>query len=198
MRIVCALLLAGLTAVAADPGFKPMFNGKNLDGWEGDSRIWRVEKGEVVGNTDNVKLEDNSFLITKAEYGDFVLRTKIKLRNHNTGIQFRSERLPNFVVKGLQADAAENAWWGSIYDEKGTRGVIVNGWKDKAEKVVRANDWNDYEISANGEVIQIRVNGMLTSELRDTSKPRGIIALQVHKGPGMEVRFKDLEIKSLR
>lgn len=198
MRIVCALLLAGLTAVAADPGFKPMFNGKNLDGWEGDSRIWRVEKGEVVGNTDNVKLEDNSFLITKAEYGDFVLRTKIKLRNHNTGIQFRSERLPNFVVKGLQADAAENAWWGSIYDEKGTRGVIVNGWKDKAEKVVRANDWNDYEISANGEVIQIRVNGMLTSELRDTSKQRGIIALQVHKGPGMEVRFKDLEIKSLR
>lgn len=198
MRIVCALLLAGLTAVAADPGFKPMFNGKNLDGWEGDSRIWRVEKGEVVGNTDNVKLEDNSFLITKAEYGDFVLRTKIKLRNHNTGIQFRSERLPNFVVKGLQVDAAENAWWGSIYDEKGTRGVIVNGWKDKAEKVVRANDWNDYEISANGEVIQIRVNGMLTSELRDTSKPRGIIALQVHKGPGMEVRFKDLEIKSLR
>jgi hypothetical protein len=198
MRIALLLVTLWTAVYAADAGFHPMFKGKDLAGWQGDTRIWRMEKGEVVGNTDNVKLEDNSFLITKREYGDFVLRTKMKLRNHNSGIQFRSEALPNFVVRGLQADAAEGNYWGSIYDEKGKRGVIVNGWKGKAETVVKANDWNDYEISAKGNLIQLRVNGMLTAELQDDSRPKGIIAFQVHKGPGMEVRFKDTQIKELR
>jgi hypothetical protein len=198
MRYVAFCAATALLCFAAEPGFKPLFNGKNLEGWDGDPRLWRVEHGEIVGKTDGIELEDNSFLISKKEYGDFVLRLKMKLRNHNSGVQFRSEALPKWVVRGYQADAAEDNWWGGIYEEKGKRGVMVNGWKGKAEKVVRQGDWNDYEIRAQGDHIQIRLNGLLTAELHDSERLKGIIALQLHKGPGMEARFKDIRIQELR
>ncbi len=178
-------------------GFKPLFNGRNLSEWKGDAKLWKVEKGVIVGSTDGIEIPHNTFLIHKQEFGDFHLKFQIRLRNHNSGVQFRSEELPDFVVKGLQADMAEGAWWGSIYDEKGTRGVIANGWKGKAEKVVKAGDWNDYEIWAKGDQIRITVNGMVTAELKDSSKLSGVLALQLHKGPGMKAEFRSLRIKRL-
>ena len=69
----------------------------------------------------------------------------MKLRNHNSGIQFRSDLIPDlkWVVRGYQADVAENNYWGCIYEEKSPkRGILVNGWS-KAEKVVKLKDWND-------------------------------------------------------
>lgn len=185
-------------AAATEPGFKPLFNGKNLKGWEGDPRLWSVRNGVIVGSTEGVEIQDNTFLITKEKYQDFDLRFEIKLRNHNSGVQFRSEVLPNFVVKGLQADAAEGNWWGSIYDEKGKRGVIVNGWKGKAEKVVKANDWNDYQIYAKGGDIRITVNGLVTSELHGEEPKAGVIALQLHKGPSMMAEFRNIRIQKLK
>jgi len=122
----------------------------------------------------------------------------MKLRNHNSGIQFRSEALPNWVVRGYQADAAENNYWGSIYEEKGTRGILVNGWKGKAEKVVRPNDWNEYEILCQGDHIQLKLNGLVTADLHDSARREGIIALQLHRGPPMEVYFRNIRIKVLK
>lgn len=198
LRRLFLLTLLSFGAFAADD-FRPLFDGQSLDGWDGDPRLWKAQDGMIVGSTDGVSLDKNTFLIyRKAEFGDFHLRAKVKLRNHNSGIQFRSEALPNWVVKGYQADMAEGNWWGSIYDEKGTRGVMVNGWKGKAEKVVKPNDWNDVEIRAEGDHLQVWVNGLLTSDLHDSAKSSGIIALQLHQGPGMQVQFKDIEIKTLK
>jgi len=199
-RVVCLILLiAGAIANAADGGFKPLFDSKTLNGWEGDPRLWKAENKSIVGSTDGVTLQDNTFLIyRKKEFANFHLKAKVKLRNHNSGIQFRSEELPNFVVKGYQADMAEGNWWGSIYDEKGKRGVIVNGWKDKAEKVVRPTGWNEVEVRCEGDHIQVFVNGLLTSDLHDSAKLSGIIALQLHKGPGMQAEFRELLIKELK
>lgn len=196
MRSLFLVLLLSLSLQAED-GFQSLFNGKNLDGWDGDPRLWRVENGQIIGSTDGIELKDNSFLLYKDPFANFILRVKMKLRNHNSGIQFRSEALPNWVVRGYQADAAEGNWWGGVYEEKGSRGVMVNGWKGKAEKVVKRGDWNEYEILADGDRIQLKLNGMVTSELRDSAKLKGIIALQLHKGPGMEVRFRDIRIKEL-
>lgn len=198
LSLVFSLALAAQTMSSeAKEGFKPFFNGKDLSEWKGDPRLWKVQDGVIVGSTDGVKLTHNTFLIHSGEYGDFILRFQVKLRNHNSGVQFRSEELPDFVVKGLQADMAEGNYWGSIYDEKGTRGLIVNGWQGKADKVVKANDWNDYEISCKGDQIRITVNGIVTAELRDSSKLSGIIALQLHAGPGMKAEFRNLRIKTL-
>jgi hypothetical protein len=182
----------------AKDGFRPLFNGRDLDGWDGDPRLWRVADGVIVGSTEGVTLGTNSFLVTKQGFGDFHLKAQVKLRNHNSGIQFRSEALPGWVVRGLQGDMAENNHWGSVYDERGKRGIMVNGWTGKAEKVVRANDWNDYEVICNGDLIQIKVNGLLTAELRDTTRMNGVIALQLHRGPAMEAQFRNLRIKVLR
>ncbi len=185
-------------AAKVEPGFKPIFNGKNLDGWDGDPRLWSVKNGIIVGSTEGVELTDNTFLISKKQYQDFELRLEIKLRNHNSGVQFRSEALPNHVVKGLQADAAEGNWWGSIYDEKGKRGVIVNGWKGKGETVVKATDWNDYRIYAKGGDIKITLNGLVTSELHGEEPKSGIIALQLHKGPPMLAEFRNIRIQEFK
>ena len=191
------LVLLATFGLAQEAGFHPLFDGKTLNGWEGDPRLWRVENGELIGSTEGVTLQANSFLIHENQFGDFHLKLQVKLRNHNSGVQFRSERFPNWVVHGLQADMAEGNWWGSIYDEKGTRGVIVNGWKDKAERVVKPGDWNDVEVYCKGGLIQIRVNGLLTAELHDSSKMRGVLALQLHQGPPMEVRFRDIRLQRL-
>ncbi len=198
MKILTQLLLIASLA-GQEAGFQPLFDGKTLKGWDGDPRLWSVRDGAIVGSTEGVSLTDNSFLISKAKYSDFILRAETKLRNHNSGIQFRSEALPNWVVRGLQADMAQGNWWGSIYDEKGKRGTIVNGWKGKGETVLRPNDWNDYEITCNGDLIQIKLNGLLTAELHDVPEsPRnGIIALQLHKGVPMEVQFRNIRIKQL-
>ena len=196
-KVAFLLVLLAAVGLAQDNGFRPLFDGKTLDGWDGDPRLWRVEDSELVGSTEGVTLQANTFLIHEDQFGDFHLKLQVKLRNHNSGIQFRSQAFPNWVVHGLQADMAEGNWWGSIYDEKGTRGVIVNGWKDKAERVVKPNDWNDFEVYCKGDLIQIRVNGLLTAELRDSSRMKGVLALQVHQGPPMEVRFRNVRIQVL-
>jgi len=191
------LLLAASAALAAD-GFQPLFNGKNLEGWDGDPRLWSVRDGIIVGSTEGVTLEQNSFLITRKAFGDFVLRLDMKLRNHNSGVQFRSEALPGWVVRGLQVDAAENNYWGCIYDEKGKRGIIVNSWKEKGEKAVKLKDWNQFEIRCQGDHIVVKLNGVVTADLRDTARMDGVVALQLHRGPAMEAYFRNIQIQALK
>jgi hypothetical protein len=193
------LLLAAITVAAfAADGFVPLFNGRNLDGWDGDPRLWSVKDGMIVGSTEGVSLDHNEFLISRQKYANFILRVDMKLRNHNSGIQFRSQAHPEWVVSGYQADAAENNYWGCLYDEKGTRGVIVNGWKDKGEMVVKLKDWNTYEILADGDHIQLKLNGTVTADLHDSASQDGVIALQLHRGPPMQAYFRNIQIKVLK
>ena len=182
----------------AQDGFQPLFNGKNLDGWDGDPRLWKVEGGEILGSTEGVTLNHNTFLITKRSYRNFIFKAQIKLRNHNSGIQFRSKALPDWVVGGYQMDAAENAHWGNIYEERGKRGIMVNTYKEKGSTVVRHKDWNDVEILCDGDHIQIKLNGLVTADIHDSLSLEGVIALQLHRGPAMEARFRNLQIKELK
>src|SRR5579863_3020882 len=95
-----ALLLLCLVSLAGAGAERSLFNGKNLDGWDGDPRMWSVREGMIVGATTGVTMTDNSFLISKKPYRNFILRAEMKLRNLNSGIQFRSEAMPNWVVRG--------------------------------------------------------------------------------------------------
>jgi hypothetical protein len=189
--------VVGAMSAWGEEDFRPLFNGKDLSGWDGDPRLWSVRDGTIVGSTESVPLTHNSFLISKQSFGDFVLRAEVKLRNHNSGIQFRSEALPDWVVRGYQADMAADNYWGCIYDEKGTRGVLVNGW-EKAKPVVKLTDWNDYEISCKGDHIQLKLNGVETADLHDSARLKGILALQLHAGPPMQAYFRNIRIKEQR
>ncbi|MCC7156106.1 MAG: DUF1080 domain-containing protein [Bryobacterales bacterium] len=199
MRFLVGLAISLSALAGAEPGFQSLFDGKTLDGWAGDTRLWSVKDGAIAGSTEGVKIDTNQFLIyRKKHFANFVLKADVKLRNHNSGIQFRSEELPGFVVKGYQADMAEDNWWGGVYEERGPRGIMVNGWKGKAETVVKRGDWNEVEIVADGDHIQIKINGLLTADMHDSAKLEGVIAFQLHRGPPMEVSFRNIRIKELK
>src|SRR6188472_931494 len=90
-------------------GFVSIFDGKTLNGWDGDTNFWRVENGEIVGETTPEKvMKQNSFLIWRGEkVRDFELKLEFRLNGTNSGVQYRSEELPSvgkWVLKGYQAD----------------------------------------------------------------------------------------------
>ena len=195
-------LLNQLTNGEKQQGYKLLFDGASLNGWDGAPHLWRIEDAAIVGSTDGHGIEHNSFLILDRPYRNFVLRLQIKLRNGNSGIQFRSSRLPDWVVKGYQADASEageRSAWGNFYEEKGRgRGVMATpseGW-DRAKSIVHQG-WNDYEIYANGDHIRLTLNGTVTIDTRDAEASKGVIAVQLHTGDPMEVRLRNIRIREL-
>jgi putative heme-binding domain-containing protein len=170
---------------------KDLFNRKDLAGWVGDPKLWRVEDGEIVGQTTG--LARNEFLRSEMVAGDFRLTLKVKLtpNRENSGIQFRSEPLPGGEVKGPQADVGAG-WWGKLYEEHG-RGIL---WDQSGDRHVKADDWNAYEIQATGSRVRTWINGQLCVDIDDPKMSRrGIFALQLHAGGAMEVRFKDLRLE---
>jgi hypothetical protein len=179
-------------------GFHPLFNGKDLSGWvtPADKSLFAVEDGEIVGRTKEI-LKKNEFLATEKKYGDFVLKAKVKIKNGNSGIQFRSKRNDEGVVSGPQADVADNQW-GLLYEEKG-RGQLQRYPLDKAKALLKEDGWNEFVISAVGSHVTIDLNGTRIIDREDPKFDKeGIIALQIHRWPQpMEVRFKDIQIKEL-
>ena len=178
-------------------GYRLLFDGKTLNGWKGDSKLWSVQDGKIVGSTHSDKILHNSFLISEEKFSDFILRLDVNVRNHNSGVQFRSEELPDWVVRGYQADAAAGAWWGSIYGEKTGRGVIADGYKGKGENVVNDGGWNSYESICRGRRITITLNGLVTADIEDDMSSDGILALQLHAGPPMEAWFRNIRMRTL-
>ncbi len=169
-----------------------LFNGKDLTGWHGESELWSVENGEIVGRTAGLK--QNEFLVSDLAAKDFRFTVEVKLvRNEgNSGIQFRSEAL-NHDVKGYQADIGVG-WWGKLYEEHG-RALL---WDKSGEQHVKLGDWNTYEIEAQGQRIRTRINGQLCGDLNDPQGARsGIFAFQLHSGGATEVRFRNLTLELL-
>ena len=187
-------------APASEEGFVPIFNGKDLAGWEGDTMLWLVEDGALVGRSPGI--EYNDFLATEKTYGNFILRFKIHLLNNdgNTGVQIRSQRMEGSMeMIGYQADAGPT-WWGNLYDESRRRIDLVEADAKLIDEILKPNDWNDYEVYANKEHIRLSINGETTVDYHeeDASIARdGVIATQIHSGPPLEVRFKDIRIKEL-
>lgn len=177
-------------------GVELLFNGRDLDGWEGDPALWSVEDGKIVGSTDGAPLASNSFLIFGKEYADFEIEFEVKLRNGNSGVQFRSERLPDGAVRGYQADIAEGKGWGSLHGERLPGGLIMDGWQGKAEHGVRPG-WNHVAIYCRGHHIRIAVNGRVMTDVRDPGALRGVFALQLHRGPPMRVEYRNLKLRRL-
>ena len=190
------LMAVAARVTGAEEGFLPLFDGKSLDGWvlpSGTSASFTVENGEIVGRTDG-KIAKNEFLCTPRPYGDFVLTAKVKLRNGNSGIQFRSARAEDGAVSGPQADVADD-YWGLLYEER-RRGILERYPKEEAEKIIKKGDWNDFRIEAAGKHVRIFINGTKVIDRKDDKfDDKGIIAFQVHVGPAMEVRYKDIAIK---
>ena len=146
--------------------FQPLFNGKDLSGWvtPDDKELFKVEDGEIVGRTKG-DLKKNEFLVTDKPYGDFMLKAKVKIRNGNSGIQFRSKRQPNGIVSGPQADVADG-YWGLFYEERG-RGILERYPEEKANALVKKGDWNEFVITARDDHVTIDLNGTRVIDRKD-------------------------------
>ncbi len=184
-------------AAEFEDGFIPLFDGKTLAGWEGNEDLWKAENGMIVG--DSPGINRNEFLATKKSYGDFELRLEFRLRRGegNSGVQFRSKRVQDSSeVSGYQADIGER-YWGCLYDESRRNKVLVQAPTD-LDKALHKDDWNSYVIRAQGNRIQLTLNGVKTVDYREEDEAiarDGIIALQVHAGGSLRVEFRKLRIR---
>lgn len=198
-------LLAGapwLVRAADQNGWRELFDGKTLSGWDGDPRFWKVENGAIIGSTDVHPAEHNTFLIHKDPVSDFHLIAEVRLRNGNSGIQFRSERRAEWIVAGYQADfsdAGDRSAWGNFYEERGRgRSVMATpdqGWQ-RAKSLVRIGGWNEIQVVACGPRIEVKLNGQTTIQTTDSRSASGVLAIQLHDGKPMEVAVRRVRIKS--
>ena len=173
-----------------------LFNGKNLDGWEGHEHLWSVKDGVIVAkNTEPIKV--STYLLTKRKFSDFRLTATVKLveSEMHSGIAFWGRVAPE---KGDPYTYAGHlvmfpSGWG-MYDLFGRNGLPVDG--GPARKVGKQHDWNDLEILAQGNRVRVAVNGVQVVDWRDPEPKRiqeGPIGLQLHSNNvPQEVHFKGL------
>jgi acetyl esterase/lipase len=152
----------------------------------------------LVGHSPGI--DHNEFLATKRAYGDFNLRLSFRMLEGkgNSGVQFRSVRVPGHEMSGYQADLGDG-YWGSLYDESRRNKTLVAA-SAEALRALNKNDWNDYVVRARGDAINLSLNGKESVAYRetDTSIARdGLLAVQIHAGGPMEVQFKDMYIQPL-
>jgi len=183
-------------AVADEDGFKPIFDGKSLKGWDGDPKFWRVEGGAITGEaTPANPTRQNTFLIWRGgEPADFELKLEYRLISGNSGVQYRSRQQPakwgRWVVGGYQADIAyDDTWCAVLHEERcavpsrsiiarpGERVVVGKDHKPRVierfggmaelRKKQRRGDWNEYHIVARGNRLLQYINGQLMVDVTD-------------------------------
>lgn len=217
-------------AVMPDPisrdtaGFVPIFDGRSLDGWDGDPAHWRAEAGSIVGeSTADRPLERNTFLVWRGgEPADFELLLEYRISSTNSGVQYRSAELQEagrWVLKGYQADIDfENRFTGQIYEERGRGFLALRGQATLVEagkkarvvarigdgealkSVVRNGAWNRLHIIARGNVLAQVLNDQLMSLVVDDDSERrsmrGLLGVQLHTGPPMRIELRNVLLKT--
>ncbi|QEF99022.1 hypothetical protein Mal15_30810 [Stieleria maiorica] len=182
-----------------------LFDGKTLDGWNGDEKWFRVQDGAIIAGSASEKIPANQFLCTNKTYRDFELTVDAKLvgQGNNAGVQFRTKRIPDDTeVIGYQADIGfmpNGTCWGALYDESRRRKFLAES-PEIAMKAVRRGDWNTLKIIARGDRIQIFLNGVQTVDYTEQDpdiERDGVIALQVHSGPPLEVHYRNIKLREL-
>ena len=202
---VCVSSVLNLQAAGAEPGFKSLFNGKDLTGWEGRKNHWSVEDGAITGTTSKENpAQGNNFLIAKDGdknliVDDFELHFSYKFTGDwgNSGVQYRSRDFDNYVVGGYQADFEVGPTYsGILYEERMTRGIMAargekvvwgeDGKKEvvgKTEKTsaeiqaaLRTNGWNRYVVIAKGNHLQHFINGIQTVDILDLDPKKQVMS----------------------
>ena len=207
-----AILCLSLPFACADEkkdsdGFKPLFDGKTLEGWHNP---YEWGKAEVVDGEIHLTGDKKFFVVTDKEYGDFIFEGQILLPEGkaNSGFMFRAHAGPNKVF-GYQSEVdgdPNRGWSGGLYDEGRRKWFIspINSDKDSVEAfrkragdAFKRNDWNTYRITCKGNKITIEVNGVVTTDVEDDKDAKGVIGIQHHGEKGQTYKFRNLRIKEL-
>ena len=215
-------------AVVAAEGFEPIFDGKTLKGWSVIPREkqshWSVRDGLLVGKTDG---KGSDLIFHDKNLGDYELKLSYRFRTQgNSGIHIRGLLgiSKTHKVSGYHADFGHKgvgpevlgSWdfhgypRGSYLVQRGHRVVIAADGKKTVTRLegaleakhVKERDWNDVHVSVRGYRLFFTINGKVASEVVDNEKakriPKGIIGLQLHGGPPMEIEFRKISLKRLK
>jgi hypothetical protein len=185
-----------------------LFDGKSFAGWEGDLNWFRIEDSAIVAGSLKREIPHNQFLCTTKAYGDFELKVEVKLvgEGANSGIQFRSRRIPeNTEVIGYQADigGAIGDWdivWGNLYDESRRNKMLVTANSEEILKVIRPDDWNEMTVKCQDKRIQVWLNGYQSVdyfEEDESIEKKGVIGIQIHSGAPAEAWFRNIRLTEL-
>jgi hypothetical protein len=213
------------TATAAEEGFRSIFNGKDLAGWEGRPGWWTVEDGCITSQSTKQKPCDRAhYLMWRGgKPADFELQLEFRLQGDggNSGIQFRSREVPDWDTSGYQADIENGEQWTGCLFEHARGGVCMRGedvviakdgkktvaplpgGKSSQEllRVFKRDQWNSYTIIAVGPEITLKINDVVMCHVKDdqagVAARGGIIALQMHPGPPMKIQFRNIRLKTL-
>ncbi len=233
--VIAFLVVIGLEMVAqpqfakeshdSEMGFVRIFDGKTLEGWDGDPVYWSVENGYIVGRiTPATILDRNTFLIWRnGTTGDFELKLEYKISSEgNSGINYRSYEVPGvpWALKGYQSDIdGQGQWNGQNYEERGRtflalRGQVTRisareepviigtvGEIDQLQEFIHREDWNQCHLSVRGNVMIHMINGHVMSMVIDDDTENrtmdGLLGVQVHVGPPMTVEYRNILLKKL-
>jgi hypothetical protein len=187
-------LLVSIGGAGAAENFKPLWNGKNLEGWHAIGKgAWKIEDGAIHG-THSKSEKEFGHLVSDKTFKDFTARFKYKALKGNSGFYFRIEEKGFSGVSGFQAEIDPEKDTGGLYETNG-RSWVSQPKPEDVKTWFHPGEWNEMIVSAHGNHIVVTVNGKKTAELpADKGRKEGKLALQLHGGQDLDVWFKDLEI----
>jgi hypothetical protein len=191
------LLMFSVSQIADAQKSKSIFNGKNLDGWvKHGTEKWYVEDGLLICESGPDKAY--GYLSTEKNYNNFELEVEFQQEaNGNSGVFFRST-FEGTKVSGWQVEVAPpNHDTGGIYESYG-RGWLVQ-IPDEKENILKMGEWNKMKIRVVGGHVTTWLNGEQMVDITDDkiAEGKGAIALQIHDGGGIKVRWRNLKVKEL-
>ena len=194
--VLCASAVWGLSA-QPDDNARELFNGRDLTGWQiHGTEHWYVEDGELV--CESGPEEEYGYLATDQVYTDFDLTLEFKQEaDGNSGVFFRSW-LVGTRIEGWQAEVAPPGRdSGGIYESYG-RGWLARPSAD-TEGALKFGDWNTMRVRVVGDHVTTWLNGVQMVDLSDATigQAKGRIALQIHSGGGILVRWRNIRIEEL-
>jgi hypothetical protein len=197
MKYLILAFAVFLSVSASAQKAKSIFNGKNLKGWTAHgTEKWYVENGELVCESGPDK--QYGYLSTDKAYKDFELTLQFKQEaNGNSGVFFRSS-IEGTKISGWQCEVAPlNSHTGGIYESYG-RGWLIQP-KAEDEKWLKVGEWNELRLVVKGDEVTTFLNGHQMIYIKDAKigQGQGFIALQIHDGGGIKVRWKDIRVRSL-
>ena len=194
-RILTSILLISIVSTVFAQ--TKLFNGKDLKGWKvHGTEKWYVENGELICESGPDK--QYGYLATDKDYKDFELTVEFKQEsNGNSGVFFRST-IEGTKITGWQAEVAPKGHsTGGIYESYGREWLIKPA--PSLDTVLKEGDWNTLTVRVKGDLVETFLNGtkMITFKDAKIGAANGKIALQIHDGGGVKVRWRKVELKKL-
>ena len=196
---IFALLSFQYLAPAENNDFKTLFDGKTLNGWTpAPGGKWEVKDGAIVGTSPKTERR-HGILLTDKQFTDFVVKAKFRVHSGDSGFYFRAKRVKSAVsVNGFQVEVDTTQETGGLYETGGRAWVKKPSPETVKKRAYKSGEWTDLELSAIGRDVVVKINGIISSELKnDRGRIKGYFGLQLHGGQDMHVEFKNIVIREV-